>query len=502
MVLRSALLLAALTPSVNGFLFEFKKDPVPNSQSYWILGEVTVIDKTSKPMLEKSSVQFDIKTVLDDVKAASSLDEKMKDISVGITESWVMDNLSKDIFCCGGENKENGCQGSEFSLNSQGENAKFKSSTYSVNLKEVSELEKGSGGQVFSPVKPGTFYFWIANCASGTDNLKLAGNVKVKSAHGYLAPETLLSSTICFYIGFLYVLLMVVFLFYPFSAAMKPMTITFAAFACTIAVRLIIVVPYSESLINVTGVEDSGTVFIDSIVAVQCCVFFLLWDMINSQYTMNTPSTIVEKGVLGLSCLGITAVIMGQSFFRHAADGRPPMSFFENAKKGLTAVEDPKPGSLEAYGVTMTDLYYMIFLLVVLMPILTWTERKEATLSTSEFSKRVLLPLRSKLMILVLLLMIVLVGFDFVVSKTTKRGTGSSMMHELSFLVDRAVSESALLLASITVAYYLAAYDMSGDVSGSAYGKVAQEDVELGQVEAEVDDYDPDKLTETRVRLE
>lgn len=495
----------ALSAAAEAFLFEFQKDPVPTPSSYWILGQFSVKEgsKDGNAMLTgKPEARFELKTIAENLKDAAGLDSALSSMHVGITESWVLDKMKEDLFCCNG--KHGDCEASEFSLASP--KGKHADKTYTVALKQAS-----SGPSVHTP-KAGTYSFWVANCAKETHGVKLVGSVKVKSAGGYLPPEFSFTNTFCFYLGFVYVVLALLFLFYPsFPAAMRPMTLCFAAFVSTAAVRLLLVGPYANFLWNTSAVEASGRTAVEVAGALQAGVFFLLWDMLNSQYFVggNPISGSEKMAAVGLSILVCFAVFVPGAW--RGDDGtRPPPEFFKNAQ-AATETPPESTGLLATYNLTMTDVYMLVFLLFTLLPGLSWAERRESLVAASEFSTKVLHPLRSGLMSLIILTIVAMIGWDFSSSQLPVAEQNVGFALETGVLIEKAAPELGMVVASLMIARGLLRWDGSSASAGK-YGVVNTDEVELGQVdeggdyvEDEVNNYDPDKLgeeREQRVRLE
>lgn len=95
-------LVAALAPLAgNAFLFEFQKDPVPQPSSYWILGQFSV--GANHEELSAPEARFELKTIAENLKDAGGLEGSLENMHVGITQSWVLERMKSDLFCCGGK---------------------------------------------------------------------------------------------------------------------------------------------------------------------------------------------------------------------------------------------------------------------------------------------------------------------------------------------------------------------------------------------------------------
>lgn len=152
-----------------------------------------------------------------------------------------------------------------------------------------------------------------------------------------MPPEFTTTNTVVFYIGFVYVILALLFLFYPkFPSTMRPMTFCFAAFVSLAAVRLLLVSPYANFLWNTTAVESSGRIAVDLASSAQAGIFFVLWDMLNSQYYVGgNPSTGGEKLTLAALSGLVSIAVFVPTALRGEDEGRPPADFFASAAQGV-----------------------------------------------------------------------------------------------------------------------------------------------------------------------
>lgn len=477
--------------SVSGFVYEFQKDPIPKASSYWILGKVNIAQDEKSNMMQRPEVRFDVKTVIEDAKDAGALEEKMKGVSLGITQQYVMDNLKDDMFCCNGEDKEKGCTGKEFSLSTE----KARSS-HAISLDSASKV---GSNNVLTP-KPGQYYFWIANCGEGDAvELKIAGSVKVKSSHGYLPPEALTPNSIRFYLGIAFLVLCVVFTGYPFAGGFRKPCLLFAATCGLSCIRLMVAGPYAESQWNTSGDEGAGKTPNLIIGGFEVTIIFLLWESINSQgwNTTTTPS-LTEHVILYVGALAVfTSFTLSNLYSNYHNQMRPPANFFKDAAEGKMATEISETSFFKTFfnfsSVQMSDFYVLGTTLVGFLPALMFAERHESANSETDFSKAVLIPVRRYGMFFFLGLIAFFLCSDYMNWKTPSNSEGLNQLEGVAL-------DGALACIYMSIGYHFYAWESESGGSGK-YGALSMSEIEMARNE-EVENYDPDKLSEARVRLE
>ncbi|CAD7952391.1 unnamed protein product [Amoebophrya sp. A25] len=510
----SSLLLATVLPApAAGFIFEFRKDPVPLSGSYWILSQVALQDDaTSK---QKPEVTLDLQTVVENAAAAPSITEKMGNVQVGFVHSAVFDSLAEsESFCC---RKADNCDHGANSFSITSKNKPGGHSAYSTTLKETNK-------KTFQ-VKGGTYYLFISNCGdSPLAGLKVTGKVTGMSSFGYLAVQELMRRDVVKYFGIatlafalLYALYIGAFSVSDGRAVKYTLFLTMAVSAA----RQLGAEGYYYSVWNMSNVEGAAHWTSIVLAATQFCLTVTLYDFLCSQYYHMRYTTVAdgsaESGVVLESgakggptlqetlLLGLTnvAVFGATCFTLNSTPGlvdaiRPPAEFFKAAtapdSKATSAGSVGTPVSGGLLGLTTEDFICMGLILAVAWPVVTFIERKDYQVS-NDFTTRVFRPLRTVLCIIAISQVALIMIFEFATS--TKKFDNAEAA-DIQTGVTAASYEGGILCWYVVVAFYLYRWDSrTGEAN---YSVVSEKDLELAtrvdlsDEDAAVEAYDPDKL--------
>eukprot|EP00392_Amoebophrya_sp_AT5.2_P015728 g15944.t1 len=542
MVRAAMLLLHFHLPKVFAFKYEFAKDPVPLQSSYWMLGQITVA-APSRPSSAASSaststnggspeVSIDLKTSVDNAAAIESITSKLGNVQVGFAPDYVFAKMDeKSRFCCTEADQCEGGAGT-FSVTSKrhmGGNA----AVYAATLKEAGPVK-------FKPV-PGSYYLWIANCAdSGLAGLKVSGSASVKQADGWVRPEERTCQDISKYCGIAALVFSVLYGGYAAFSSVSSREgstvkywLSFAAFLG--ALRLLLGSGYYYSSWNATGVEGSGCLPYILLAAMQICASATLYEFLCSQHFFTAynsvkggddSSILVSSGknqttlqewlllcFANMALFAVFVFLLADSF---TVQTRPPPAFFDYASGSGQRSAAGGEGK-EVAGATSEDLFLgleksdwvlMATLVLIVYPVMVFLERKDGVI-VNDFTTKIFWPLRRLVVTLFATVVALQMLLQYVSSTFTSSSSsgimaasdGSLIAAQMEASTRCASLEVAALIAYLATAVSLKSWDSLTAGSGS-YTVVSEKDLELAQMEteidAEVEDYDPDEIAEKR----
>ncbi|CAD7971974.1 unnamed protein product [Amoebophrya sp. A120] len=513
-------LLGFLHPTllVRAFVYEFQKDPVPLASSYWILGQVSIsnLHVTDK---ERPQIVFNAKTSVDNAAALDTITAKLPNVQIGFAPDYVFTKMDdKNKFCCA---DSDGCEkgAGTFSLSS----AKHAgtSTIYSASLKEPAPI-------TFNPVG-GNYFLWIANCGdSPLAGLKVSGEVKVRQSYGFVRPEELICKNIAFYWGLLALAFAALYgcqvCFLSSSVkegkGVKYCLLTAVALS---ALRLLGGSSLYYSSWNATGIEGSGGTPYSILAALQICASMTLYEFLASQHHLTAYNSITESSAKGdaimvaggratttlqewllltIANVGLFVSMMFMFLGIMKVENRPPASFFVAATDPAQIAGGGTADGTLFLGLEKTDWVVLAILLIVIYPVMVFVERKEGVI-VNDFTTKIFWPVRRLLLTLFSCVVLLQMILQYVAATLVTEASGGIVAAELEASVRCASLELAVLCSYFCIAHYLSAWDSM--TQGSNYSIVSEKDLEMAQVDnadedidAEVENYDPDELAEKR----